>query len=1087
MMLRSFYILILFLIFTTNVLGQKKYSLQDPISGELIWKPMVGIPKLLKVKINKSRTIKEVIPNIPQSSINKTLVTIIPDTLYFKNFDKPKKGKFNLVVKPLIPSEILKSSPFVFKDNATKNIVYQDLAHGFFTNSTRCFEQDNEGYMWIGSPGAGLCKYDGFNYVIYDKNSLLPSGTINELLLDSEGKLWIGTDSGLCYIKGEKLFLIKIPQIETPNINKLTQDRNGAIWFGTEKYGLIKLENNYFTVYNKNTGIPSNIVKGIYHDTRGKYWVGLDDHKGFICFDDKKILHYKAGKGLPKRVLSDCYEDDQGVWIGLFEGGLMQFKNDSIWRHDFFNPKYDNIYSISKNDQGYWFNIYGRGIVNLNKTKLDYFTENDGLPGRHTFEVFIDDKNNIWGSDLFDGIGRINENLFSVSNHDFKRPVPNIIIDNHGDNWFCTNGGNLIKETKEGKLETFYNEADHKNPRAYYIWDLAFKDNGDTWGATYGLGCLKFSEDEFIFHYFPELGQGNILFSAEKDLNENIWFTSRDNGLIKYNGTNFYLINTSNGLAGNKTNKLFTDSKGRVWVGTDNNGVNVIKNNAVATIEKLKNSKITCFYEDRKGHIWIGTATEGAYVLKGDKLFNIQQEQGLISKSIRSFIQGDDGRYWIATDRGISLLNFNNELKYEVRNFGVDFGAFLTDFTPAVHKYDDGSIIWGTTSKMIRFDPEKERKELKEPKLILKKYKTNNKGFKKLNIDKNSINVLPEDKLTLTYSALDWGYEDKIYFEYALTKTKDSIHEWINHERKTTLNFKNIPTGNYNLYIKVVGANGVTISPKIAIEFEPFWWETLWFKAVVFFLMLITFFIFYKWRTSRLFKRQIELENAVTEKTTVIEHEKERLKKRNKIIEGQKEEIGMLLEEVNHRVKNNLTILTSLLYFQEKQIENPEAKIALQDGINRIKAISIIHEKLHEYDNHTKISFKEYIEDLVKSIESSVAPSDKNIKTEVRCDNVTIDVSKSVYLALIINELITNSYKYAFTHVKEGSIVVSLKAVLNEKYELKIYDNGPGLKHDWENNIHNSTGLNLVKMFAQQINAEMTYKNNNSSTFTFIF
>jgi len=1084
-MFRSFYILVLLLIFTTNVLGQKKYTLQNPISGELLWKPIVGVPKQLKAKINKSRTIKEVIPNVPQNSFKKTLINIIPDTIYFKNFDKPNKRKFNLVVKPLISSETLKSSPFIFKDIATRNIVYQDLAHGFFTNSTQCFEQDEEGFMWIGSLENGLCKYDGFHYEIYDRKSLLPSSAINKLLLDSEGKLWVGTDSGLCYIKGEELFLINLPHIESPNINELTQDRNGAIWFGTEKYGLIKLENNYFSVYNTKNGLPSNIVKGVYHDRKENYWVGLDEHKGFIKFDDKKILHYKPKKGLPRRTLYDCYEDDQGIWIGLFEGGLMQFKNDSIWKHDFFNPKYDNIYSINKNDQGYWFNIYGRGVFNLNNGELDHYTKSEGLTGRHAFQVFIDDKNNIWASDLFEGISRINENLFSVSNHSFGY-IPNIVTDKKDSIWFCSNGGKLIKQTKGGKLEGYYNEPDNENPRAYYIWDLAFKENGDIWGATYGLGCLNFSKNEFVFHYFPELGQGNVLFSAEKDLNENIWFTSRDHGLVKYNGTNFYLINTSNGLAGNKTNKLFTDSKGRVWIGTDNNGVNVIKNNVIATIEALKDNKITCFYEDKKGHIWIGTATEGAYVLKGNKLFNIQQEQGVISKNISSFIQGDDGRYWIGTDKGISLLNFNDEQKYSVRNFGEDFGAFLTSLTPAVHKYDDGSIIWGTGKNIIRFDPKKERKKLEEPKLILKSYKTNGNEYK-LKIKDNTIRVLPEDELSITYTALDWGYEDKIHFKYALTKTNDSIHQWISQERKTKLKLKNIPSGKYHLYIKVVGTNGKVVSPKIIVNFNPFWWETIWFKILIFVLMLTSFFVVYKWRTSRLLKRQMELENAVTEKTTVIEHEKERLKSRNKIIEGQKEEIGMLLEEVNHRVKNNLTILTSLLYFQREQIENPEAKIALQDGVNRIKAIAIIHEKLHQYDNHTKISFKEYIGDLIQSIESSVASKNKIIKTAVHCEDINIEVSKSVYLALIINELITNSYKYAFNHLKEGIIGVSLQLNNNGKYELKVYDNGIGLQQGWENNIHNSTGLNLVKMLAQQIEAEMTYNHNNFSTFTFIF
>jgi len=1083
---KHLYILFLILFFTTTVFGQEKHKLKEPVSVELVWKPIIGIPKKLQVEINKSDIIKKIVPNDFQPNFEKKLLKLTPDTLYFKDLKKVKKGKYNTIRKPFLPSRLLKASPLIFKDNAKKNIVYQDLSHGFFTNSTRSLEQDKEGYIWIGSSKDGLCKYDGFKYEIFTKKSNLPSNSIKDLQYDLKEILWVATDVGLSYIKDNELFLINIPGIDSPNITELTIDRNNAIWFGTENQGLIKIENGNFTIYDKSNVLPTNTTYGMFHDKKGNYWVGLSDQHGFVRFDDEKIVHYNIKNGHALAILSDFYEDDQGIWIGLFQGGLVQFKNDSFWRYDFFNPGYDNIYSINKNKKGLWFNIYGRGIVSFNGTEVNYFGPQDGLPSRHTFEAFIDDKNNIWGTDLSKGIGRINENIFSVSD-DIYKSTPNIVLDKEKNKWFCTNGSTLKKETKEGEIVEYYNKISNEVPTASYIWDVVFNDKGEAWGATYGLGCLNFTENEFIFYNFPKLGQlGNILYAVETDNNRNVWFTSRENGLIKYDGTDFYQIKKTNGLTSNKTNKIFKDTKGKLWVGTDNNGVNIIKENCIATIDQLASSSITSFYEDKKGSIWIGTSTDGIYLLKEDKLFNIKQENGLISNDIRSFIQDNHGKYWIATAKGISSLSFNDDFSYKVRNFGVEFGTFLTGFSSAVHLNDDGSILWGAADNIVKYNPKNERTGLTGPKLILKNYSTKTKGVKTLD-PKHKIPISPEDELVIFYTALDWGYEDKVHFEYTLVKRKDSIKEWTNLHRDTELKLKNIPTGKYNLFIKAVGANGITISPKIEVRFRPFWWETIWFKIAVILFMLLGFYLFYKWRTNSLLKRQTKLEDAVTKKTALIEQEKKRLKIRNNIIEGQKTEIGMLLEEVNHRVKNNLTMLTSLFYFQEKQIKNPEAKRALQDGINRIKAISIIHEKLHEYDNHTKISFKEYIQDLIQSIESSVAPRDKTIKTEVKCEDVTMEVSKSVYLALIINELITNSYKYAFNHVKEGSIVVSLKAVLNEKFELKIYDNGNGLKHDWENNIHNSTGLNLVKMLAQQIDAEMTYNHNNFSTFTFIF
>jgi len=1086
MNLRSHYITILLLFFVIAAMGQSVHTLEKTVNVELEWNSFLQSPKVLKTKVNKRKTIKEEIPSVSESQFTEKQVNPVPDTIFWKDFESPKKLKIQFSVKPLVSSKILKSSSFVFKDNATNNIVYQDLAHGFFTNSTTCFEQDNKGYVWIGSETDGLCKYDGFNYEIYDRASFIPSNNIDELLYDTEGNLWVGTTSGICYIKDQKLYLLEIPGIENPNVTKIIQDSKGAIWVGTAKQGAIKIENGLAVVYNKNTGFPFNSIHGIHHDKDGNYWIGLGGYLGFIRFDNEKILHYKPEKN-KIGVFQECFfEDEQGIWIGQRNGGLLVFKNDSFWRYEFLNPEFDKIYSIKKNEKGIWFISYGGGVVNLNKGKVKYYNAKHGLPGRHPYGMLLDNNDNIWVSDLIDGIGRINENMFSVSDAPIGR-TPNIVSDNKGNTWFCQNGSEFVKETKAGTYEGIYNQHDKNFPKVRFIWDAVFTENDEIWLTTYSWGCVYFSEKEYVFYTFPDLGEfGNVLYAAEEDKNGNIWFTSRETGLIKYNGSNFVLFNTSNGLTSNKTNQLFTDSKGRLWVGTDNAGVNIIEGGKVAIIDDLRNSTISSFYEDKDGNIWIGTEGEGAYVLKDNTLYNIQEKHGVISNNIRSFIQDDEGRIWMATAKGISQLNFSDDLNYSIRNFGKEVGNFLVDFTPAVHKYKDGRIIWGTSDKVVSFNPKNERKELKAPKIIIKNYKIEGEQIKEFNVD-NTIQVPSEKELSLMYTALDWGYEDDLYFEYALVKLNDNKRNWISHKRNTSISLKNIPTGKYELYVKAVGVNGIAVSDKITINFKPFWWETFWFKIVVAVLVLISFFMIYKQRTKKLLKRQLELEGAVIEKTAIIEQEKETLKEHNVIIETQKKEIGVLLEEVNHRVKNNLTMLTSLLYFQEKQIESSEAKIALQDGINRIKAISTIHEKLHKYDNHTKIGFKEYIEDLIQSIESSLASKDKVITTEVRCDNIEVEVSKSVYLALIINELITNSYKYAFSDLDEGVIGVSMQINENGKFELKVYDNGSGLQQGWEKQNLASTGLNLVKMLTQQLDAEMIYTNTNFSTFTFVF
>lgn len=1082
----NFIILLITLVYTSTLIGQEEYRLENPMKVRIQWKPLVGDFKKLQVEIKKYKAAKKELVTNNRINYKHQKLNITSDTTYFKDYNSLKHGQYNVVKKTFIPSDTLIASPFIFKDNATKNITYQDVAHGFFTNSTRSIAQDKDGYIWIGSTDNGLCKYDGFHYEIFSISSNLQSNHIRDIAFDSKGILWIATDLGISYVLNDEVFVIDIPGIEVPKITELYIDKDDNVWFGAENQGLVKIDKTEFTIYDTTNILPTNTTYGMFHDEHDNHWVGLSDQYGFLKFDNERIIRYQIQNGVAQVIASHFFEDENGIWIGMFEGGLIQYKNNSFWRHDFLKSGYDNIYSIKKNNKGLWFNIYGGGIANFNGTNTDFFNVDNGLNGYATFEAFVDTQQNVWATDLGHGISRLNENLFSSDNR--HTSVPNITIDSKGDKWFCSNGGTFKKETKAGKTYEISIQTEGDFPVGNYIWDLGFQSNGIGWGATYSAGCFRFTEQEFLLHSFPELNQvGNVLYAVEVDKDDKLWFTSRENGLIHYNGKDFTLINKSNGLISNKLNQLFLDSKDRLWVASEHDGVNLIKDAQVATLSALSNKNITNFFEDQQGNIWIGTANHGVYILRGENLYNINKGNGLITDAIKSIIQDQNKRYWIATSKGITTLKFDAVNTYTTRTFGVEYGNFLVDFSGAVALNEDGSIIWGANNNIINYDPLNERLELKAPKLILKNFSTSNNDLNDITPDL-PIKVTPEGQLTLNYTALDWGYEDQIEFEYALLKKKDSIQEWINIQRNTQLKLKNIPSGKYHLYLKAKGINGEAISPKIRIHFLPFWWETIWFKIALVFLVMVSFLIVFKLRTKRLLKKQIKLEKAVQDKTLIIEEEKERLKIKNKLIAGQKQEIETLLEEVNHRVKNNLTMLSSLLYLQERQLKNPEAKSALQDGINRIKSISIIHEKLHNYDNHTKISFQDYCTDLIKSIEGSLAPQDKSIKIEVNCvDHIRINVTKSVYLALIINELITNSYKYAFHDQKEGVIGIELGLTPDNKNELKIYDNGIGLQQNWEHNSLHSIGLKLVKMLAKEIESEITYNHNNFSTFTLIF
>lgn len=212
-------------------------------------------------------------------------------------------------------------------------------------------------------------------------------------------------------------------------------------------------------------------------------------------------------------------------------------------------------------------------------------------------------------------------------------------------------------------------------------------------------------------------------------------------------------------------------------------------------------------------------------------------------------------------------------------------------------------------------------------------------------------------------------------------------------------------------------------------------------------------------------KAEIDLAYAVLETN---------VQQKNKLIE---EKEG-LIKEVHHRVKNNLQLTMSLLNSQSYYLEDLAAIAAIKESQHRLKSIALIHQKLYQSHNVTAINIHPYIVELVEYLKESIT-DEKRINFEMDILNLELDISKAVPLGLIINEAITNIFKYAFPNIKYGKIQISLKAYEPNLYELIIKDNGVGLPPDFDLEQSKTMGLVLMKGLSAQIDGifHMEHKN----------
>lgn len=177
----------------------------------------------------------------------------------------------------------------------------------------------------------------------------------------------------------------------------------------------------------------------------------------------------------------------------------------------------------------------------------------------------------------------------------------------------------------------------------------------------------------------------------------------------------------------------------------------------------------------------------------------------------------------------------------------------------------------------------------------------------------------------------------------------------------------------------------------------------------------------------------------------------------------------LLLKEIHHRVKNNLEVVSSLLALQSAQIDDPHTKDAMQEGQNRVQSIGIVHQKLYQGANLGAIEMKDYFINLSESILDSFG-ADERVTIECAMDTLDVDIDTAVPLGLIVNELLTNTLKYAFPDGRPGMVVIKLSKPKTGILQLEVSDNGIG-----KVGVTKGTGFGsqLVSLLTRQLNGTM--------------
>ena len=795
--------------------------------------------------------------------------------------------------------------------------------------------QDNDGYLWLGTDGGGLCRYDGFRFKTFGKAEGLNANVIRKIAQDGKGNLWIASNSGLYYMNDGKFHsLDQIVNNRTIFFISVFVDSKQTVWAASTGNGIFKISlgaDNKFIVknYTVSDGLSNDYIFDVCEDGRGRIWVasfgeGMDVYDPFLG----TFKNCKQNESSLNEVICMKKFDNDNFIIGTKNAGAykMNTDNNEVVCKLIPGTEQSMVWSIVVDgDKNYWVATDRFGVVTSDESfKL---TMNTGLLTNKIFKVFIDREKNTWVGTEDNGVTKYSGNTFThITANELPglSSVSSILKDKQNNYWVAT--------------------------------------------STSGIYQVSYSNNKIklIKHFDSRSGLASNEITGLSCSNDNTLWIASANGVSSYNGTSFKNFSEADGITGSYVNCVFVDSKNRLWIGT-RAGLSLLneegKFSSISESNGLINNEVQSFLEDKKHNIWIATLG-GLVKYDGEKLFSYFEEDGLTEKKIHCLAEDKKGNIYIGTfGGGVFRFNTASQTKKVISQICAD-RAMVSNNIYSLSFQNDSILIVGTNQGLdkISFDKDFNIRSIT--------HLGKSEGFKNL---ENGLNAILNDKNEIFWCGTPKGitlyctlcdklnlikptikiaslnvngiaYADKsnLHFSYtqnslkvdfvSISLTNPSSNAYFakligfdtvwnkllidkqNLNEFVSVEYKKLQPGKYKLLLKAKNNDGIE-SDVIVIDFsiaQPFY-KTIWFIILAILFSFLVILLFFKYRERKLILEKQKLETIVTERTAEVVASKREIESQKDLLEIQKHEIT---DSINYskRIQNAILPEQSLLY-----------------------------------------------------------------------------------------------------------------------------------------------------------------------------
>ncbi|MFD2744683.1 MULTISPECIES: hybrid sensor histidine kinase/response regulator transcription factor [Sphingobacterium] len=934
-----------------------------------------------------------------------------------------------------------------YYDRKTDRIVhYHPTTTTGMSTAINSVYSDNQGNVWVSAFGAFYC-IDGDTQQIrtdgaYAKLNQTLEGKISYCSYkDKSGNLWIAADQQL-YQYNRNLNLVKA--YDVPNagqshradriIRSIVQDDLGNLWFASTE-GLLRIDHireklESVSPLLKGGQLYSNNLYAIDKDNAGNLWIGSDKGLHVLHINTFKLKQYKPQKGdlqsLSTHSIRSILIDDYGIsWIGTYQGGL---------------NKYDS---------------------NLNEFNLRTI---DGVPS-------------------YAGDGAIVTALASIQK--------NVYIG--------TDGAGVWKYDKSKRSQQLVSSL----PNDLNV--LAMEQDANTlWvgtyqGGLYGYDVVKNEVTRFKAGSGATYLNSNEIFALKSDRKGNLWIGTNGGG-VNVLHPDRKTISKYDKLGYIRAIEEMDDHQ--MWIGTYGAGITVINPNTGssrsinAASHNLPSNYVSSIYHDRSGNTWVGTNGDGIGVLKkGEQRFRVLSvNDGLINGVVQKIMEDSSGKIWISTSQGLSCYDVQaNLFKNYSHSSGLQAGAFSLG---AGIKLADGELFFGGQRGFNHFYPQNLKINQNPAKIVLTNLRVNNTPVNPGQDQPISTSLLLAERIKLRYDqnfaisfeALNFTVPEANQYQYLL---EGFDKDWITVGKEHVANYTNIPPGNYRFKVRASNNDGVWGNNERSIEvvISPPWWKTIP-AYILYAVMALGTLLLIRARGIQRLKAQFALEQERVSAKQLIEQErKETEQLRN--LDRMKIQF---LTNLSHEFKTPISLIKGPVDNLLREMHSEKAAEQLKFvQRNSERLLSLVNQlldfrKLEENEitlRNTDGELMSFVRQCVTSFSDLAIQKDINLKV-TSCTNelfVRFDQDK---IERILFNLLSNAFKFT---PRGGNIEVSVAAEVIDKAQgilqinFAVQDSGVGIPDQFKEKVFDSffqlkaeehilnqgsgIGLSIVKSFVE--------------------